>query len=84
MDELNVDRLSTPAAVECVSLSWSNDGQTLFAGQPLSVFFGVFGNALPTELPGQLSWKGFERSTGKPQTNVVHNAKYTVPVEVTV
>ncbi|CAI8058364.1 Guanine nucleotide-binding protein subunit beta-2-like 1 [Geodia barretti] len=32
VDELNVDRLSTPAAVECVSLSWSNDGQTLFAG----------------------------------------------------
>ena len=37
VDELNVDRLSTPAPVECVSLSWSNDGQTLFAGQPLPV-----------------------------------------------
>jgi guanine nucleotide-binding protein subunit beta-2-like 1 protein len=32
VDELNVDRLSTPAAVDCVSLAWSNDGQTLFAG----------------------------------------------------
>ena len=33
VDELNVDRLSTPAPVECVSLAWSNDGQTLFAGK---------------------------------------------------
>lgn len=32
VDELKVDRLSTNGPVECMSLSWSSDGQTLFAG----------------------------------------------------
>lgn len=32
MDELKVDRLSTNGPVECTSLAWSSDGQTLFAG----------------------------------------------------
>lgn len=32
VDELKVDRLSTNGPVECMSLAWSSDGQTLFAG----------------------------------------------------
>ena len=32
VDELRVDRLSTNGPVECMSLAWSSDGQTLFAG----------------------------------------------------
>lgn len=32
VDELIVDRLSTNGPVECMSLAWSSDGQTLFAG----------------------------------------------------
>jgi len=32
VDEILVDRLSTNGPVECMSLAWSSDGQTLFAG----------------------------------------------------
>ena len=32
VDELKVDRLSTNGPVECMSLAWSSDGGTLFAG----------------------------------------------------
>ena len=32
VDEILVDRLSTNGPVECMSLAWSADGQTLFAG----------------------------------------------------
>lgn len=32
VDEISVDRLSTNGPVECMSLAWSADGQTLFAG----------------------------------------------------
>lgn len=32
VDEISVDRLSSPCPVDCMSLAWSSDGQTLFAG----------------------------------------------------
>ena len=32
MDELKVDSMSSAGPVECMSLAWSSDGQTLFAG----------------------------------------------------
>lgn len=32
MDEISVDTLSATGPVNCTSLAWSSDGQTLFAG----------------------------------------------------
>jgi len=32
VDELRVDTMASSGPVECMSLAWSSDGQTLFAG----------------------------------------------------
>lgn len=32
VDDIQVDKMSTPGPVECTCLAWSSDGQTLFAG----------------------------------------------------
>ena len=32
VDEIHIDHLSTTGPVDCMSLAWSSDGQTLFAG----------------------------------------------------
>lgn len=32
VDEIHIDHLSTTGPVDCMSLAWSADGQTLFAG----------------------------------------------------
>ncbi len=32
VDTITVDKMSTPGPVDCMSLAWSSDGQTLFAG----------------------------------------------------
>ena len=33
VDEIMVDKLATEGPVDCMSLAWSADGQTLFAGK---------------------------------------------------
>lgn len=32
VDEIHIDHLSATGPVDCMSLAWSSDGQTLFAG----------------------------------------------------
>ena len=41
VNEILVDRLSTNGPVECMSLAWSADGQTLFAGYTDNLIWSV-------------------------------------------
>ena len=58
VDELNVDRLSTPSPVECVSLSWSTDGQTLFAGIMWAAFIASISVQTRPWFCMQIIWAG--------------------------